>query len=815
MASVLPTPGPSSLGSGTRIALLTGATSVLACVACYLAALPWLRAYQVSAAPWLLAVCAFVPLLISGALTRALRFHALVSLGASITGLVLTLWVASDFDFSRAWDGAVHVPAQLLTETLPLAGPAYVFVAPMVLTWACAFFCAEVLLRATMPPSLPLAGPPAYFVLSFAATTAAPAGPSAQQAALVLGALAAMALARQGLVEMLRARPAQTHVAPAGVADHSWNAVGWHTSASEDRAGNQSASPRHTSLRHAAAGALGCGLVAGGLGLGLPHIGSLSARPVAISRPAQTLTGTIVDPVDVMAAMRTARMWSRPVPIFTVTVSGTWDGYIPMAVMSTYDGGSWSFAPVFRPTGGRVPALAPLAGHLVRQSFFLRHALPLPLLPALERPIEVTGAAVDADGASGMLAAAAAVPGSYQVTSKVPGYTAAQLPGATVLADSADLPGDEGKELTELPPGAQRFLVPAVRYAVDLTGQPATPTFSFVQDLASSLRADEKWAVPGRRRGTSLPAALTGTSLAQVMNAVTVDRAATPEQFATFVAVVGRYLGVPVRLVSGFRAPGAQGVGPLPAGRYTLTAAEAWAWDEVPVVGHGWVPLDPTPQTMTTNVSAPPEQVQPAKPQKPRPATAVPAQPATHAVARAVRLGATGQEHVDWALALGVGLPVAILVALAVLLLGIPAVRRRLRRLARERSDEPALLAAGAWLELLDNLARLGLEVPSSATSHEVAEKVSLRFGEQFAPPVAAVGGLADQAIYCSRYPVAPSEAQTAWESQRSLWRAVRSHQGYGARARSLLRVGPSPAKPLCARQPVRQAPPGVVEVAR
>ena len=41
------------------------------------------------------------------------------------------------------------------------------------------------------------------------------------------------------------------------------------------------------------------------------------------------------------------------------------------------------------------------------------------------------------------------------------------------------------------------------------------------------------------------------------MNAVTVDRAATPEQFATFFAVVARYLGVPVRVATGFRAPAA------------------------------------------------------------------------------------------------------------------------------------------------------------------------------------------------------------------------------------------------------------------
>ncbi|HET9060185.1 MAG TPA: transglutaminase-like domain-containing protein [Acidimicrobiales bacterium] len=811
--SRVPTTTPSGKGPGLgaasgQIAVLTGVLSILACAGCYVAALPWLRGYQVNAAAGLLAVAAFLPLGVSAAFTRVLRFQALVALGISVTALVLVLWTVSNFNFSQVWDGVARVPAELLTETLPLGGSAYLLCAPIVLTWACAFLCAEGLLRSGAPRSLPLAAPPAYFALSFAATTSAPLGPTASEAAALVGIVAGAAMARHAILELSRAHsgpltsPSSDAPGKERFREHDWKLAGWHRTGFHDNTHDRWRATRHTSVRRAVGGALGCGVVVAALALSLPHVGPLSSRPVAVSRPTKSLDSTIVEPVDVLAALRTSHLWGRPLEMFQMAVNGPWSGYVPVAVMSTYDGGAWSFTPVFRPTGGRVPAAGPLPGRLVRQSYKLDRPLPLPLLPALERPIEVSGTTVDADIASGMLASAGPPAATYHVTSRTPGVTASQLPATTLftgaaLTSAGELPGGEGAQLTQLPPGSQRFVAPAVHYAVDLTGQPATPTLAFLQALSASLRASEKWAVPPRAPGSSLPAALTGVSLAQVMNAVTVDRAATPEQFATFVAVVGRELGVPVRLVSGFRVAGATSQAQLPAGRYAVMAADAWTWDEVPVVGEGWVVLDPTPQATTTNTSAPPEQVTPAKPHKPKPATAVPNQPASHAVAHRVKVDAAGHSHVNWALALGAGLPVAVVIALATLLLGIPGARRRLRRLARQRGDEPALLAVGAWLELVDNLCRLGLEVAPSATSREVAKAVGDQFGEEFVPAVTAVGGLADRAICSRRYPVEPAEAHTAWLSQRSVYRSVRSRQPYGTRARSLLVIGLCPSRPV------------------
>lgn len=763
--------------SDVATALLAATVALAGAAASFIASLPWLRAYQVDGALWLLFLSALAPLAISALFTRLMRFHSLVALTASVAGLVVELSIVNNFDLADTWEGMTRVPAQLLTETLPLTGSPYLMAAPIALTWACAFFCSEATLRTSAPAALSLAAPVAYFTLSFAATTSAPGGPTAAEAAALLGALALMALARQVGEELHTARAAG-EAAAAGPPGQAHLA-------------------RQGYVRRAAGGALACALVAAGLGSGAPHFSPLASRPLSLSRSTKLLGGTIVEPVDTLAALRTTHLWRRPLPVLSVTVNAPWDGYLAMGIMSSYDGGSWGFDPLFRPTGGRIPAPYSMTGPKVDQTYVLLHPLPLPLVPAVERPVQVIGATVDADTATGMLATSGPLEGSYEIVSRSPGVTGMELPADAQSLPARAVPGGGGAAFTELPAETLRFLTPALRYSADLTGRAATPTFSFLEALAVALRAREKWAVPSRARDAPLPAALSGTSLAQVMNAVTVDHAATPEQFATFLAVVGRYLGVPVRLVTGFRAPGADGTAPLRPGAYRIDAADAWTWDEVPVAGYGWVVLDPTPAATTTNVSAPPEQVQPAKPHKPKSTTAVPSQKTSRAVAKAVKVTEPAIHPVDWALVLAGGLPLLLGLALATVALGLPAARRRLRRLARRRSDDPALMAAGAWLELVDGLSRLGLDVPPYATSREVSEQVSEHFGEEFGPPTSLVGAIADQAIYSTRCPVDAARARQAWGSQRDLYRAIRIKQPASTRARSWMAVGHAPSRPF------------------
>ncbi|MGH9107528.1 MAG: DUF3488 and transglutaminase-like domain-containing protein [Acidimicrobiales bacterium] len=802
-----------------RTPMLLALLALADAAAVLLASTPWLRAYQVAGAPALFALAAVAPVLLCGVVSRWLRFGPLVAFSLSATGLIALVVLSNDFQLSSTWSGLAKVPAQLLSETLPLGGGPYLLVAPLLLTWACGAASAEALLRPHRPLTGGLAIPLACFALAFAATTSAPPGRTAAEGAALLGAVVVAALARQGLLD--------NEVAQAGAAHHRAGAAGGGErrpfgGTGEGRPGGSTEPEkparlvaterpfyRRSSLSRALAAALAAAALAVALGFGVPAWPALASRPATLSRTTQLLSGTVVDPVSAIASLRSSSPGRRAVRLFSVQVERPWTGYITVAALDDYDGDTWSFSSTFEPTGGRVPG-APAAGQAdpgeagtrqVTQSYQLERPLGLPFLPALDRPVQVDGVATDADGATGMLAADTALPVSYTVVSRVPEGTAAELSPSNALASGDNVPGGDDRAYTSLPPASAKDVADAVRFAVNLTGRPPSPSFGFLQDLASALRADEHRveleAQAGPRAGRSIPAALAGTSLAQVMTAVTVDHVATPEQFATFYATVARYLGVPVRVVTGFRAPAAaRAGGQLPAGRYQLTNRDAWTWDELPVLGYGWVVVDPTPLATTADVSAPPERVKATPPAKARQATALPGNGATHAVARRVKLHQAPPLRVDWGLLLGAALPGALLVALLVVLVGVPALRRRLRRLARHQPGDPALFAAGAWLELLDGLSRLGLGVARSAAGNEVVSELAGRFGEDVSQPARLVATLADQALYSDRWPVDHAGARAAWDSQHELYRLLRHRVGHRARARALLLVGTAPARP-------------------
>jgi hypothetical protein len=408
----------------------------------------------------------------------------------------------------------------------------------------------------------------------------------------------------------------------------------------------------------------------------------------------------------------------------------------------------------------------------------------------------VSGLAVDADATTGMLAASPTLPATYAVMSQVPPGTLSQISPAMAVASGPGVPGGDSPAYTTLPAGSDKDVEAGVHFSATLTDRGATPSLAFLQVLAAALRDHERRVTPPTTDKEVNAAALAGTSLAQVMNSVTVDRAATPEQFATFYAVVARYLGVPARVVTGFRVPAASALKPLPAGDYRLTNRDAWAWVEVPVEGLGWVTVDPTPIGTTTAPSPPPEQVRATPPTPSKQATALPNNRSAHAIANPSKAPQSRPVHVNWSLVLGVGLPGAVIVAILAGGLLVPAVRRRLRRVARHQPADPSLLAAGAWLEFLDGLSRLGVDVSPSATSSEVADQVAERFGDAFGPPARFIGSAADQALYSTAWPLEDSRARSAWDSQRQLYKAMRRTVGFEASTQALLRVGNAPARP-------------------
>ena len=190
-----------SRGTRPLIACLLIATAA----STFAASTPWLRAYQVARAPLILAFAAVLPVAFTAGLSWVLRVAPVLSYAASIAGLAVFLWFVNGFDFSSAWNGLVHVPAQLLSETLPLSGAPYLLSAPVVLTWLCGAISAELFVRPARPAAAGVMVPLLYFVFAFVATTSAPAGEGVAASVSLLGALMLCALARQAVLERERA----------------------------------------------------------------------------------------------------------------------------------------------------------------------------------------------------------------------------------------------------------------------------------------------------------------------------------------------------------------------------------------------------------------------------------------------------------------------------------------------------------------------------------------------------------------------------------------------------------------------------------
>lgn len=763
------------------LALATGG-SVLA------ASTPVLAAYRVPGTVVLLVAAAFGSTAVAFVSARVLKLSASLSYLVSVAGLAVLLLGSAGLHLSAIAVDAGRGPQRVLTETLPLAGGRAVLAAPLILVWFAGAATMEILSRRSGRAGATPAGlavPVALYALLYAAASSAPGASSAGgPVVLVVTALAA------ALWMMAVNRPAET-IEPG-------------------RPGGRIEVPDGEPVVHryrpAATGLLASALVAAVLAVAAPHVPGLGRGRQGVYRHPPTVTPVVVDPLGAMADLRDSA--GPPVTELRVTLSAPSDGYLAVAALDDYDGSEWRFSASFEPTGGRIPGAATqdIVDGTVGQSIVITGKLPVPLLPALDRPRDVAGVAVSADAESGMLVPQGRIgPTAYHVVSQTPDVSLSQLSPADGIAGAgavADL---------ELPPDTTSDLATAARYLATLTGTRPAAGVAFLQTALQALRARDRTIVPGsgpsasptgtgRSRTTpttlAVPASGGGTSLSEVINAVTVNRAATPEQFATFFAVIARYLGVPARVVTGFRLPATSGGSTMAPGTYPVTSRQAWAWVEIPVAGFGWVVADPTPDVTTAAGTPPPESAHvSATTLPPRGATVVPrgAGQGGHGLAPAAhpRIPRRPADHI-WLYA---GLSV---LALIVLLLcagpGQASARRLVRRRLRRRGDPPAR-AIGAWLELLDGAARAGMRPGPGATSAEVAAEIGHHFGSELAPVAAELGVVADRAVFSESDPPSADAADRAWELERRTRKSINVNLTGRQRVAALTRVGDAPRR--------------------
>jgi hypothetical protein len=751
------------------------AEATVAAAAVAVAGVPWHRAYQVGGFWPAVMVAAILPVAVAFVLGGGLRLRAAFSFGASLVGLFGVLVAVLGPHPSALGRGATRGPSRLLTDTLPLTGPRWVLVVPLVLTWLSAAAAGELLVRRRNPgPGLAIVV--GSFVVAVAGVSAAPGGSLGSGVALV-GLLAAVALIRQS---PWRARGARGRGGPGSV-----GGVGAVAPASgpPGSSGSQGSSGDGRSpVGRAAAGALAAGVVAVGLWTIVPSLPGLGSSTDAVTRRPTVTAALATSPLDVIARLRDADPTQPATPLVDVTTSAPSTGYLALATFDTYDGGGWSFDRTYVPTGGRIPdppVGEPAAiGPTLRQHYRIVGALPagLPFVPFVDHPVTVGGLAVDADAASGTVVPVtdAVVGDTYSVVSRAPTVTLAGLPSTAEIAPAGGSAG------IQLPGAVASDLGPTLTYLSSLTHQTPAPTVAFLKAFVAGLQRVDKRLIPTRTQSG-------GTSLAEVVSAITVDHGATPEQFATLFATVARSLGVPARVVTGFRiSPGAGGL--VAAGTSTVTNRQAWTWAEIPVVGMGWVVVDPTP-TATTQVSTPPASAQAASPTTTAPAqNALPASGgASHALAPKVVIPPSPAHGLSpwWVVLLVIGG-----VALAVgALFGLVALARLARRSGRRRGSPPRQ-ALGAWMDVLDTLARAGTDPGPATTTREVAELTGRSFGPDLVDPVRRVGAAADRAAFSSAAEPDLAMVQEAWKNAGEFGRNLRGRLSRPQRLQGALRVG-------------------------
>jgi len=283
---------------------------------------------------------------------------------------------------------------------------------------------------------------------------------------------------------------------------------------------------------------------------------------------------------------------------------------------------------------------------------------------------------------------------------------------------------------------------------------------------------------------------LYGTSLADIQGAVFgSNKTGTPEQFATLVTLLARKLGIPARLVTGYRLSGPNAVATptRPDTDYRVTNLDAWAWVEIYVPPLGWVVVDPTP-TATGSVGPSPSAA-------PTPTTVPPPQIRTvvtpgnsgHAVAPRVNVN-LGRSSDLLLMTLGAVLILAILVGLVPV--SVEAMKERRRRHRRSAAD-PGQQVEGAWLETLDVLYEARVTGLAPLTNSEVASVVDQRFGQTAGAPVAVLATAASAVAFSTSLAADADMSGRAWSQFEHFRRALKSRQSRRERNRSRLRVAP------------------------
>lgn len=244
------------------------------------------------------------------------------------------------------------------------------------------------------------------------------------------------------------------------------------------------------------------------------------------------------------------------------------------------------------------------------------------------------------------------------------------------------------------------------------------------------------------------------------------------EQYASVMALMARELGIPARVIYGYRANGTS----------TVTGSDVGAWTELSLGELGWVVFDPTPDegrvledppapmppTPQPQIENPPPPAE--DPQNPPPEGELPIDP-----------GEPPEQpgSIDWAV-IGAWLvfgafPLLTVVVPLVLVVGF----KLRRRMGRRNDPDTANRVAGAWSEVVDRARDLGRSPSPAATRSEQAERLVEDFPRLLPQTdLQAMSRQADRLVFAPEDPT-HEVASSFWDASRTVEHGLRGSVGW------------------------------------
>ncbi|GAA1898169.1 DUF3488 and transglutaminase-like domain-containing protein [Asanoa iriomotensis] len=436
---------------------------------------------------------------------------------------------------------------------------------------------------------------------------------------------------------------------------------------------------------------------------------------------------------------------------------------IRLAVLSDYDGITWRVGAVYRGAGRVLPAPATLPTNATAEITQRIEIGDLSgrLLPAVPTPSRVDGVRVAYDPATGtMIEPDGLRPGlAYTVSSLQ------EEPDLNLLT-AADVPfGDGVARMLAIGPGApDQVQELSERIASEAGGGAYQRALGIEDYLATHYKVVAD--APSGHAYPNLAFFLFGPANGG-------GQQGTSEQFAASYALLARMMGLPTRVVVGFRS--ATGTGPV-------RGADAQAWPEVYFTDVGWVAFDPLPKPDT--VPEPPER-EPPKPDPPTPPPSEAPLPtleptASPTAAPIVAVAPGGNGLVPVYAGGGGGLLLLVVATVCVLMLLRRALSQR-----RLTTGTPGERVEGAWLEVRDALRLAGTPAAAHLSATELAthaaaatRRTDTGDGEAEAGPLPAE--LTELVDLVNRDAFAPAHT-----SEKQATEAATAARAYGSRLRA------------------------------